>query len=148
MKSIYLSEKEFAKLAKSKKNIKSFPNPDYKEIDGVSYMIIRDGEICSTKILSEDDKKWYCGVKTEEDVVELRVDKMCCFPTELVADTQPRIVSGVIRSGFSMDTELSRKTGWLYSAGTLGSRGDLFLKSKVNEAIKILNKNGFSFTTI
>lgn len=141
----YVTEKQFERLSKGKL-VKSYPNPYIKEIDGIEYKIIPNGEKFETKVLSEQEKLWWCGAKTEEEVVELSVSKSGWFPTDLVAGTLPKHLGcGIIREGFNMNTELSKKTGWLQGTGNLGSRSDLFLKSKVNEAIKILNKNGFSF---
>lgn len=42
-----------------------------------------------------------------------------------------------------MDTALSRKTGWIAKRYTAGFFTAYFVKSKVEEAIKILENTGF-----
>ena len=148
MKSKYVTDKQFDKLSNGK-NIKSYPNPYMKEVDGIQYNIVPSSEKFEVRILSEQEKLWWCASDTEEEVVLLAISEIGWFPTELVAGTKSKNLGrGVIRENFDMDTELSKRTGWLQNAGSLGSRGNLFLKSKVNEAINILNKNGFSFKKI
>lgn len=148
MKSKYVTDKQFDKLSNGK-NIKSYPNPYVKEVGGIQYNIVPSSEKFEVRILSEQEKAWWCASETEEEVVLLSVSKTGWFPTELVAGTLSKNLGrGVIRENFDINTELSKKTGWLRNTGSLGSRGNLFLKSKVNEAVNILNKNGFSFKKV
>ena len=138
-RTVYLTEEEYAEVSKGKKNIKTFPNPYVKEIGCVTYQIIPSNEVCTSKALTNEEKSWYLPCAIDEDVVKLHVTKSCSFPTELVA--------GVDRASgmFSMGNTLSDKTGWIKANGCLGSRSALFLKSKVHEAIEILNEYGFDF---
>lgn len=138
-RTVYLTEEEFANVSKGKKNIKTFPNPYVKEIGNVRYQIIPSDEVCSTFVLTDKEKAWFISTSVNEDVVRLQVSKSTSFPTELVA--------GVDRSSgmFSMNNTLSDKTGWIKANGCLGSRSALFLKSKVDVAIEILNEFGFAF---
>lgn len=148
MKSKYVTDKQFDKLSNGK-NIKSYPNPYVKDVNGIQYNIVPSSEKFEVRILSEQEKLWWCASETEEEVVLLSISEIGWFPTELVAGTLSKNLGrGVTRENFDMNTELSKKTGWLKNTGSLGSRGNLFLKSKVNEAINILNKNGFSFKKI
>lgn len=145
METKYVTENQFNKLSKGKL-VKSYPNRYIKDIEGIEYNIIPNCEKFETKVLSPEEKVWLCGVQTEEEVVELCVTERGWFPTDLIAGTLPKHLGcGIIREGFNMNTELSKKTGWLHSTDNCGSRSALFLKSKVNEAINILNKNGFNF---
>ena len=139
MKDVYLSQQEFDTLSKGKE-IVSYNNKYLKRIGDTYYHIVVDGVGIEVKLLSEEDKNYYCAIKTDEDVVELSLnDKgfrtLGWFPTELVA--------GVKGGYINMDTPLSRKTGWLYKRDAAGSFTAYFLKSKVEEAIKILENNGF-----
>ena len=140
---MYIKEKDFGKFADGK-NVVNFGNPYYKEVDGEVVHIIPKGEVIVVKTLSEEDKKWFCAVRTNEDVVEMEMTVGGWFPTELVCGTIDKTKDGRrCMEHFSMNTALAQKTGWLDSTGTLGSRSDLFLASKADAAIKILKKSGF-----
>lgn len=138
-RTVYLTEEEYADVSKNKKNIKDYPNPYVNVIGNVRYQIIPSNEKCMSRVLTKREKKWFVSFPTNEDVVMLTVSKSCSFPTELVA--------GVNKSTgmFDMGNTLSDKTGWIKPNGCLGSRGALFLKSKVNVAIDILREFGFVF---
>ncbi len=148
MKSVYLSEKVFKKISDGK-NVVNYHNKYVKTIDDVDYYIMTDGVAIEVNQLSEEEKKYYCRVNTSEDVMMLELNNegfktLGWFPTKLVAGVIPTDVGGgIIRDRFSMNTPLSIKTGWLEKNGCAGSFTGLFLKSKVNEAIKILRENGF-----
>lgn len=139
---VYLTEEEYAEVSNGKKNINDFPNPYVKEIDNVRYQIIPANEICTSSVLTDEEKTWFIPFPTNDDVVRLEVSKSSSFPTELVA--------GVDRSSgmFSMGNTLSKKTGWIKANGCLGCRSALFFKSKVHDAIEILNDFGFAFQHI
>ena len=139
-KTVYLSQSKYAEISKDLKGVKMYANPYVKVCGCVRYQIVPSEEVCTTKVLSEDEKLWFTSIKTKEEVVMLSLKVMGWFPTELIA--------GVNRCVFSMDTTLSKKTGWITPNGCLGSRSALFLKSKVNVAIDILNKSGFDFENV
>lgn len=148
MKYKVVTEQKFAKISKEKEVV-SYPNEWYKEVDGQGYYIVPRNEKFTTTILDEKEKKWYCAVNTDEKVVELSVSELGRFPHELVAGIKRRrLMGGMIVEGVDMNTSLARKTGWLDFTGNLGSRGALFLKSHVNTAIDILNKHGMKFEKI
>lgn len=140
----YVSPKLFARLSKGKK-VKDFPNPDVKEIDGVSYYIV-DNPTCMIRKLEENEYPWHLGLSHDtftekygsEDAYILKVSTGFS-PTDLVA--------GVKKGMYTEDTPLSRKTGWLSSCN-LGTASDAFCGSKVNNAIKILRSKGFMFDFI
>ncbi len=138
-KAVYLSQQEFDTLSKCK-DVVSYKNKYLKRIGDIYYHIITDGVGIEVKLLSDKEKNCYCAVKTDEDVVMLSLnDKgfrtLGWFPTELVAG---------LKGGYvNMNTPLSRKTGWLEDTDASGSFTACFLKSKVEEAIKILENNGF-----
>jgi len=137
-RTVFLSESEYAEISKKMKGVKEYPNPYIKECGNVRYQIIPDGESFTTKVLTEEEKEWFAFPPTDEEVVMLSVSVLGWFPTELIAGTD--------NGRFSMYTTLSEKTGWVSAKGTLGSRSALFLKSKVNKAIEILNGYGFYFS--
>lgn len=143
-----VTERKFAKISKDKE-VRSYNNEWYKEVDGQGYYIIPADETFKTAILTDQEKRWWCAVNTEEEVVELSISKMGRFPHELVAGKKTRrLMGGIIVEGVDMNTSLARKTGWLDFTGNLGSRSALFLKSKVNIAIDILNKHGMKFDKV
>lgn len=139
-RTVYLSESEYAEISKKMKGVKEYPNPYIKECGNVRYQIIPDGETFTANVLTEDEKAWFAFSPTDEEVVMLSISILGWFPTELIAGTD--------NGRFSMNTTLSEKTGWVSAKGTLGSRSALFLKSKVNVAIDILNEYGFKFKKI
>lgn len=133
----YVTERQFARIAKTAKNIINYPNPISKEADGVHYYIIPKGTQAVVSKLDEKERSWYLRKKFDEDIVRIGVGEYGWFPTELVCGTKGRI--------FSSETELAQKTGCLidYINGVCGSANMFFLSSKVEEAIKILAKNHF-----
>ena len=148
MKYQVVTENKFARISKNK-DVRSYMNDFYKEVDGKGYYIVPSNEVCKTTILSDEEKKWWCKVDTKEEVVMLSVSVMGCFPHELVAGLKKRrLLGGLIVEGVDMNTPLAQKTGWLEFTGNIGSRGAVFLKSKVNIAIDILNKHGFNFEKV
>lgn len=143
-----VTENKFAEISKGKA-ITSYPNEWYKEVEGQDYYIIPADETFKTTVLSDQEKRWWCAVNTDEEVVELSVTKMGRFPHELVAGKKThRLMGGLLVDGVDMDTPLAKKIGWLDFTGNLGSRSGLFLKSKVNIAIEILNKHGMKFDKV
>lgn len=148
MKYQVVTEEKFARLS-ANKEVKNYMNDWYKEVDGKGYYIVPKNEICKTSILTDEEKKWWCKVDTKEEVVMLSVSVMGCFPHELVAGLKKRrLLGGLIVEGVDMNTPLAAKTGWLEFTGNIGSRGAVFLKSKVNVAIDILNQHGLSFEKV
>lgn len=135
MEELYVTERQFARIAKGAKNIVNYPNPIVKVADGVRYNIVKKGTKAEISKLPEKDKYWYLCKPISEEVVRIEVKGW--FPTELVC--------GVARRTFSSETKLAQKTGCLtsYMTGTSGSANMFFLASKVDEAIKILKKNHF-----
>lgn len=143
-----ITEERFTIISKNKK-VRSYPNQWYKEVDGKDYYIVPSNEKYTTTILTEEEKKWWCAVNTKEEVVMLSVSEMGRFPHELVAGTRKhRLMGGMVLEGVDMNTSLSKKTGWLDFTGNIGSRSAVFLKSKVNVAIEILNKHGMKFEKV
>lgn len=161
MKAKYVTPEQFAKLSKGKK-VKSYPNPLVKEIADVTYKIVTPDTVCKISRLTEEQYIWWLGMSKETysrglkeyksdsnaEVYELTVVGDW-FPTDLIAGTVScNLGYGVTRNAFSMNTPLSDKTGYLQANGSIGSASCLFMGSKVNEAIKILNKNHFNFKMI
>lgn len=132
---MYVTERQFARIAKNAKNIVNFPNPIVKEADGVRYNIVKKGTKAAISELPKENEYWYLLKPFNEKVVRIEVKGW--FPTELVC--------GVVGHTFSSESKLAQKTGCLvsYMTGTSGSANMFFLASKVNEAIKILKKNHF-----
>lgn len=161
MKAKYVTPEQFAKLSKGKK-VKSYPNLLVKVIGDVTYNIVTPDTVCKISRLTEEQYTLWLGMSKEtyknglskykddanSDVYKLTVEGGW-FPTELVAGTVScNLGYGVTRNAFSMNTPLSDKTGYLQANGSIGSASCLFMGSKVNEAIKILNKNHFNFKMI
>jgi len=139
----YVSPTKWQAISKGKR-VKDFPNPAVKEMDGVRYEIV-DNPTCTIRKFEEEDYPWFIGLRKDlfmhkygGEVYELTVVDGF-FPIDLVA--------GVKNGMFSEDADLSRETGWL-SSRNLGTAGEAFNSSKVNNAIKILRKNGFMFDFI
>lgn len=137
METKYVTERQFARIAKTAKNIINYPNPICKDVDGVFYQIVPKGTQAVVSKLAKKGYDWYLRKKFDEDVVCIGVGGYGWFPTELVC--------GVVGRTFSSETELAQKTGCLisYQNGCCGSANMFFLSSKVEEAIKILAKNHF-----
>lgn len=133
----YVSERQFARIAKTAKNVINYPNPICKEVDGIHYNLVPKGTQAVVSKLDEEECNWYLRQKFNEDVIRIDVGGYGWFPTELVC--------GIIGRTFSSKTELAQKTGCLisYENGCCGSANMFFLSSKVGEAIKILKKNHF-----
>lgn len=143
MKTKYISPERFSKVSRGKK-VTNHPNEWFKDVDGIRYHIVNPNMKYKVSVLDRKSYPWYLGMTHEsysDHVKEIfgdddsRVFVLECewFPTELVA--------GVTNGRFCNTSSLSRKTGWIRSFGTI----ELFRASKVEEAIAILNKNGFMF---
>ena len=130
---MYIKEEKFAEYAKGKA-IKNYPNPYVKEVDGEMVNIIPKGEAVVFKKMSREDTLFYIG-KVEGAVYEGTVAIGGWFPTELVC--------GVTNGRFSQETELAKKTGWLNTLGTFGSRNDAFREEGVKEAARLLEEAGY-----
>lgn len=154
----YVTPEEFAKLSKGKK-VKSFPNPLIKEVDGVSYEIMKPDAMCRVSAMPHDHYAWFIGCtfdKYQEKVKEVYGEEnseiivistdtkagYSWFPTELVCGTKPvHIGAGIIREQFDPKSELAQKTGFWMLMNNAGSFECYFRSAKVNEAIRILNEN-------
>lgn len=143
MKKVFVKEADFPKFSKGK-DVKSYPNPFIKDVNGQSVEIIPADERIVVKKLTLEEKNWLCGVKTDKDVIEMSVTVGGWFPTELVCGTIPiHLGYGIIRSRYSMNTDLAQETGWLQKTEMSGSRTNIFLLSKKDVAIKKLQAAGF-----
>lgn len=143
MKAVFVKEKDFPKFAKGKE-VKNYRNEYVKDVNGERVNLIPTGEKIVVKKLTSEEKDWFCGVRTEEDVVMMSVTVGGWFPTELVCGTIWGFVGGgIVREMYSMNTNLSRETGWLEGTGMTGSRADVFLLSKKGSAIEKLRAAGF-----
>ena len=134
----FIKESEFAKYAKGKQ-VKNYPNPYVKEVDGVNTHIIPADEKIVFRPLTDDEKRWY-GIRDTGVVYEGRMTVLGWFPTELVC--------GVMRSPgyydrYTENSPLAKKTGYVATNGNFGSKGDAFRASKVQVAVGILRKAGF-----
>lgn len=112
---VYIKEVDFSEYARGKKVV-SYPNPFFKEVDGVRVHIIATDLKCSMKLLSDEEKRWWClfGEDVSKDIVKLECD---WFPHEIVIGT----TSGSNREVFSSVAELSKRTGYIESNGSIGS---------------------------
>lgn len=142
MKTKYVTSEKFTNLSKGKKVV-DYPNPWFKDVNGIRYHIINPEMKYKIELLPKDSYLWYLGMSFESYTKHLkevmndedpRVFVLSCewFPTELVA--------GVVNGRFCNTSSLSLKTGWIRTMNS-----DYFRASKVKEAIRILNANGFMF---
>ena len=135
---MYIKELDFIAFAKNK-CVKNFPNRFIKEVNGERVNIIPFDEIIIAKLITDaDELKWY-GI-LEHEAYMLQCTKLNHFPTELIA--------GVKNKQFSQDTELSNKSGWLKANGATGTFTEFIKATKINEAITILQNNGFTVKMI
>lgn len=102
METKYVTERQFARIAKTAKNIINYPNPICKDVDGVFYNIVPKGTQAVVSKLAKKEYDWYLRKKFDEDVVCISVGGYGWFPTELVC--------GVAGRTFSSETELAQKT--------------------------------------
>jgi len=138
IESNFVKEKDFSKLAKGKE-VKDYPNPYVKDVDGLRIKIIPANEKIVFRPMTEEEKKWY-SVKEEGVVYVGRMTVLGWFPTELVC--------GVMRvpgyyDRFSANSPLAKETGWIDTNDNFGSRSDAFKAGKVNQAIRRLKDVGF-----
>lgn len=142
METVYTTPEEFGVIRKGK-NVIDYPNQWFKDIEGRRFHIINPEMEYKIEILDPKNYLWYLGMTYESyskhlkeifDDDDPKVYILSCewFPTELVA--------GIVNGRFCNTSELSQKTGWIRTFNS-----DFFRASKVREAIKILNKNGFKF---
>lgn len=143
MQTKYVTPTAFIKASTGKKVV-DYPNPWIKDVDGVRYHIVNTEMEYKISELEKKSYPWYLGMTYESYVshvkdifgdTDARVFVLECewFPTELVA--------GVKGGRFSNVSDLSRKTGWIRSFGSI----ELFRASCIEEAIAILNKHHFMF---
>ena len=148
----YISKQKFDGLIA--KGARTFPNGRLLELDGKEYYNC-EGIECSIYLIRPEHYKWYIGMSfgnyawalvaaTGNKQVDTRVDtRVVClrvndfFPTELIAGTRNK--------KYDTSTALSQKTGWLRGMGNKGSGCEFFRADKVQEAIKILQANGYNF---
>lgn len=139
----YVSPERFTSISRGKKVI-DYPNEWFKDAGGIRYHIINPDMKYRITELDKKSYAWYLGMSYDSYAKHLkeifgdedaRVFVLECdwFPTELVA--------GVSNGRYCNTSSLSRKTGWIRSFGTV----ELFRAEKIQEAIAILNKNGFMF---
>lgn len=142
METKYVTPEKFSKLSKGKKVV-DYPNPWFKDVNGIRYHIINPEMEYKIELLPKESYLWYLGMSFEsyskhlEEIMndeDPRVFVFSCewFPTELVA--------GVTNGRFCNTSALSLNTGWIRTMNS-----DYFRASKVKEAIRILNANGFMF---
>jgi hypothetical protein len=133
MKTIY------CKLSDIKKHnvIENYPNEQFKlckdrSNNNYRLHVIYPCDKISVKELTFDESKWFCGNSDKS----IKFTSLTCnwFPKELI--------SGVIDHLYTSKSELSKLTGWVRSANT-GTRTEVFLTSKVINAIDILMDKGF-----
>ncbi|MBO4550179.1 MAG: hypothetical protein J5733_05555 [Bacteroidaceae bacterium] len=114
---------------------------------------------CTVSVMKPEDYEWYTGMTFDtyqkkakemygEDNSELVVISTntqagySWFPTDLVCGTKEVYLgAGIIRSRFSIRTELAERTGCMLTGENAGSFQCYFRSAKVNEAIRILNEN-------
>ena len=144
----YVTKQQFDELLA--KGARTFPNSRLLELDGKKYYNC-EGIKCSISLIKPEHYKWYIGMsfgnyawalvtatgdkQVDTRVVRLNVDDF--FPTALVAGTRNK--------KYDASTALSQKTGWPRGTGNRGSGSEFFRADKVQEAIKILQANGYNF---
>ena len=144
----YVTKQQFDELLA--KGARTFPNGRMLELDGKEYYNC-EGIECSIYLIRPEHYKWYIGMsfgnyaqalvaatgdkQVDTRVVCLKVNDF--FPTELIAGTRGK--------KYDASTALSQKTGWLKATGNRGSGSEFFRADKVQEAIKILQANGYNF---
>lgn len=149
MATIYTTEKKFKKISKGlEQYVHHYPNPDIKELNGIKYEIVPSDIRCTIQKLDREHYTWFLGMDFEEykkfiedvfndddpDVYKLEVSS-CWFPVDLIA--------GIKDGRYSIHSKLSEKTGYLTSHSS--SNIVLIRASKIQNAVKILNKNHFKF---
>ena len=139
LESLFINEKDFVGFARGKQ-VKSYPNPYCKQVDGKNVNIIPDNEKIVFKPMSDEQKRWY-GILADGVVYEGSVTILGWFPTE--------IVCGVMRSPgyhdrFSDQSPLAKETGYVSTNGNFGSRNDAFKESGVKVAARLLREAGFN----
>lgn len=139
----YIKEVDFEEYARGKK-VANYRNPYIKEVDGLEVHIIATDLKCSMRLLSEEEKRWWCrfGKDLSKDIVKLECD---WFPHELVIGMKEVVIAGKVRKALTSDSKLSKHTGYIEGNDSLGSRCVLFDARFVNNAIGILRENGFDF---
>lgn len=140
---VYIKEQDFPGYSRGKKVV-DYPNPYIKEVDGIEVHIIAKDLKCETNVLTQEEKEWWCLRKSDlsRDIVQLECD---WFPIELVVGTKDVFYCGKVRKALSVDSVLSKHTGYIEGNGSLGSRSILFDARFVNNAISILREHGYDF---
>lgn len=145
----YIKEKDWNKISKNKE-VKDYPNPQYKVMDGENYLIIPEKASVYIKKLDPSDIKWFC--LDPKSYMDKNIYQAEFYNTAgksgLLKDTMNApldIFCDISHGNYSYDGPISKKYHTVpCNYSSMGSYGMIIEEGGLKEFTKTLKELGFT----